>query len=84
MKLNRYGKIVNVSSVAGHFRSLSAGSHYSAAKAGVIGFTRQLSLEVIDYNLNINVVCPSQTLTPMLENNLSVDEISKIESAIPS
>jgi len=83
MKKNRYGKIVNVSSVAGHFRSLSAGAHYSASKAGVIGFTRQLSLEVIDYNININVVCPSQTLTPMLENNLSADQIKDIERVIP-
>ena len=83
MKKNRYGKIVNVSSVAGHFRSLSAGAHYSASKAGVIGFTRQLSLEVIEYNININVVCPSQTLTPMLENNLSADQIKDIERVIP-
>ena len=83
MKENRYGKIVNVSSVAGHFRSLSAGAHYSASKAGVIGFTRQLSLEVIEYNININVVCPSQTLTPMLENNLSADQIKDIERVIP-
>ena len=83
MKKNRYGKIVNVSSVAGHFRSLSAGAHYSASKAGVIGFTRQLSLEVIDYNININVVCPSQTLTPMLEDNLSSDQIKNIERLIP-
>jgi 3-oxoacyl-[acyl-carrier protein] reductase len=83
MKKNRYGKIVNISSVAGHFRSLSAGAHYSASKAGVIGFTRQLSLELIDYNININVVCPSQTLTPMLENNLSSDQIKDIEQIIP-
>jgi NAD(P)-dependent dehydrogenase (short-subunit alcohol dehydrogenase family) len=40
LKARRYGRIVNVSSVAGRTRSLFGGAHYTASKAGVIGFSR--------------------------------------------
>jgi len=83
MKSKGYGKIVNISSVAGRHRSLTAGSHYVASKAGVIGFSRQLAYELIEYGVNVNILCPGQTLTPMLENNLTQSEIEHIGEAIP-
>jgi len=51
------GKIVNISSMAGKIggRWMTA---YSAAKAGVIGFTKSLAREVAKYNINVNCVCP--------------------------
>tara|TARA_B110000008_G_scaffold279997_1_gene330487 strand:- start:905 stop:1636 length:732 start_codon:yes stop_codon:yes gene_type:complete len=83
MKSNGYGKIVNVSSVAGRFRNLTAGTHYVASKAGVIGFSRQLAHEVIGYGINVNVVCPSMTLTSMLSNNVSQEDIKSLGEKIP-
>jgi NAD(P)-dependent dehydrogenase (short-subunit alcohol dehydrogenase family) len=83
MKSHGYGKIVNISSVAGRFRNLTAGTHYVASKAGVIGFSRQLAHEVIGYGINVNVVCPSMTLTPMLSNNVSDEDIKILGDKIP-
>jgi len=60
MKKQRYGKIVNFSSKSGKTGSALM-SHYSAAKAAIIGFTQALAYELADYNINVNCVCPGIT-----------------------
>ena len=62
-KMESGSKIVNFSSIAGRNRSLVSGVHYTTSKAGIIGFTRQLAYELGPKNINVNCVCPSQTLT---------------------
>lgn len=83
MKRQRSGKIINVSSIAGHFRSKISGIHYVASKAGAIGFTRQLAYELAPFQINVNAVCPSQTYTPMLASTLPPDEETKLIDSIP-
>ena len=56
---NKYGKIVNVSSVSGkQGGGVWGAAHYSAAKAGVMGFTKTLAREVAQYNITANCVVP--------------------------
>ena len=70
MMEQKYGKIVNVASDAG-----KAGEKlmapYSAAKAGIMGFTKSLAKEMGRYWININAVCPGTTkgtgMTPVLD-----------------
>ena len=62
----KYGKIVNISSVAG-LRGLGLSVHYAAAKHGVIGLTKALAMEVADHNINVNAICPGTVTSPMLE-----------------
>tara|TARA_Y100000310_G_scaffold250097_2_gene256252 strand:+ start:6781 stop:7521 length:741 start_codon:yes stop_codon:yes gene_type:complete len=83
MKNHKYGKIINISSIAGRFRSLLAGADYVSAKAGVIGFTRQLSFEAAPYNINANCVCPAQTDTPMLRSVLPKEKDAEFSKNIP-
>ena len=71
MKKRKYGKILNVSSIAGRFRGLTSGTHYAYSKSGVIGFTRQLAYELSSYKINVNCLCPSHTLTPMVRSLVS-------------
>ena len=54
----RYGKIVNMSSVTGTIVSDSGASAYSAAKGGVSGLTKALALEVAEYGVTVNAICP--------------------------
>jgi len=66
MVARNFGKIVNVSSVAG-LTGLGLGAHYCAAKNGIIGLTRALAVELADHKINVNAVCPGTTESPMLE-----------------
>ena len=76
-------KIVNVSSIAGRSKSLVSGVHYTSSKAGLIGLTRQLAQELGPKGININCVCPSQTLTPMLEQSMTKTQIHELSKNIP-
>ena len=83
MKVQKYGKIVNVSSIAGRHRSIVSGVHYVSTKSGLIGLTRQMAYELAKYNVNVNVVCPSQTMSDMLRESMSDDEIEILSKNIP-
>lgn len=65
MVSRNYGKIVNIASDAGRVGS-SGESVYSACKGGIIAFTKTLARELVRYNINVNVVCPGPSDTPML------------------
>lgn len=56
MKEQNYGRIVNVSSRA--WLGNPGQTNYSASKAGIIGLSRSLALELIKYNVTVNVVAP--------------------------
>lgn len=75
------GRIVNISSING-LRGQYGQTNYSAAKAGIIGFTKALAYEGASSFVTANVVAPGYTLTPMVE---SVPEhiMDKIKATIP-
>jgi 3-oxoacyl-[acyl-carrier protein] reductase len=54
----KYGKIINISSIAGAIVGFSNLVHYSASKAAVVGFTKSLALEVAQYGINVNAIAP--------------------------
>lgn len=61
---NKYGRIVNVSSVsAKRGGGVYGGSHYSAAKAGMLGFAKALAREVVEDGITVNSVCPGLVAT---------------------
>jgi len=63
MKAQRSGKIVNLASIAGRGLSSSSSVAYCAAKGGIIALTRKLSIELGQFNINVNAIAPSLTLT---------------------
>lgn len=66
MMKKKYGSIINISSVSG-ITGMAGQSNYSAAKAGIIGFTKALAREIAPYNLTANVVAPGPTETDMIK-----------------
>jgi 2-hydroxycyclohexanecarboxyl-CoA dehydrogenase len=67
MFARKSGRIVNVSSDAGRVGSLGE-TVYSAAKGGVIAFTKSLAREGARYGVLVNCVCPGPTDTPLLKS----------------
>ena len=58
------GAIINMSSVAA-LMGLEAAPHYSAAKGGILAFTRAVSREVASRGIRVNAICPGYIDTPM-------------------
>jgi 3-oxoacyl-[acyl-carrier protein] reductase len=76
-----YGKIINTASQLA-YKGAPGLSHYCAAKAAIIAFTRSLSLEIGTRNVNANCVAPGATQTPLL-SNISEEAIEAIRASIP-
>ena len=71
----REGRIINISSAAAHF-GVPGQSNYSAAKAGLIGATKSLAMEVAKRNILVNAVSPGFIGTEILEG-LPMEQIVK-------
>jgi len=73
------GKVVNVASDAGRVGSLGE-AVYAGAKGAIIAFSKSLAREMARYRINVNVVCPGLTETPLLEKSRS--EMPNVVEAI--
>jgi len=82
MMEQRKGKIINIASVAGSVVGFPNLAHYSASKAGIVGFTKALALEVAQYNINVNAISPGPILTPGTKA-LGKETYEQIRKSIP-
>ena len=78
---NRNGSIINISSIVG-IKGNAGQSNYSASKAGIIGFTKSIALELGSRNIRSNVIAPGFIETEMTKN-LSDDTLKTWYSSIP-
>ena len=67
---NRYGRIINISSVVGSSGNLGQ-SNYSASKAGIEGMSKSIALEVASRNITVNCVAPGFIKTEMTKDLLA-------------
>jgi 2-dehydro-3-deoxy-L-rhamnonate dehydrogenase (NAD+) len=81
MLAKNYGRIVNVSSIAGKEGNPNA-SHYSAAKAGVIGLTKSLGKELATTGIRVNCITPAVIETEILKQ-LTKEHVQYMLSKIP-
>ncbi|ETT73959.1 3-oxoacyl-ACP reductase FabG [Paenibacillus sp. FSL R7-0204] len=82
MVTQRYGRIINVSSVWG-ISGASCEVAYSASKGGVNAFTKALAKELAPSKVTVNAVAPGAVHTAML-SNLQADELKMLEEEIPA
>ena len=83
MMQQRYGRIVNTSSIAGRFGGRGQ-ANYAASKAGIDALTRVMAMELSSArrNITVNGVAPGMVLTPLSENVRSLTD-DRIKSLIP-
>ncbi len=81
MKRAGWGRIVNVASLRAMTGS-DHGAHYASAKAGIIGLTKSLALELARYNITVNAVSPGYTRTEMTREALE-EHGAEIAARIP-
>ena len=75
------GRIINISSVNG-LKGQYGQVNYSAAKAGMIGFTKALAAEGARFGVTVNAVAPGYTATPMV-TAIREDVLDSIKATIP-
>jgi len=82
MRKQRYGRIINISSVAGKMGGVFVGAHYAASKAGLIALTMCIARQYAKFGITANVICPVTTLTPMTAS-WPPELLDKLEKQIP-
>ena len=82
MLKNKYGKIINITSIVGHTGNLGQ-ANYAASKAGIIAFSKSLAIEYARKNININCVSPGFIKTEMTDK-INEEFKNNLISKIPS
>jgi 3-oxoacyl-[acyl-carrier protein] reductase len=68
MTKQRWGRIVNLGSIAGKVGGIMTGANYSVSKAGVMCFTKALARELAPFRITVNAVAPGVIETQMIQN----------------
>ena len=83
MRAQKYGRIVNLSSVSGkRGGGIFGGAHYSASKAAVLAFSKNLSREISAEGVTVNSVCPGLINTEIWKS-LPKEDADKVIDGIP-
>jgi 3-oxoacyl-[acyl-carrier protein] reductase len=83
MRRQRAGAIVNLSSIAGRAGAVTVTSHYAAAKAAILGFTRHLAREVAADGIRVNAVAPGTVATERFRALRSNEEGQRLAASVP-
>ena len=83
MKRQQYGRIVNISSTAGRMVSTLGGAHYTSSKTGLLGLTRAASIELGQYGITVNAVCPGMIDTELTRESAPPDVLERLAGSYP-
>jgi len=81
MLKNKFGRIVNITSIVGHTGNIGQ-ANYSASKAGVVAMSKSLAIEYAKKNISVNCVSPGFIQTKMTDN-ISEEMKNTLLSRIP-
>ena len=83
MRRQRSGSIVNLSSIAGRSSAVTTTSHYAAAKAAILGFTRHVALEAAGDGIRVNAVAPGTVATERVRALRTSEQTRRIAETVP-
>ncbi len=82
MKERRYGRIVNLTSIAAHGTSMAGTSFYAATKAAVSVLTRRFAMELGPHGITVNAVAPGFILTDLVKEGRTSEEYEMLVKQI--
>jgi NAD(P)-dependent dehydrogenase (short-subunit alcohol dehydrogenase family) len=82
MKKRKKGVIINTASELAFVGDIGW-SAYAASKGGIIQLTKVAAVELVDYNIRVNALCPGPTATPLLLKGITKKEKNRIEKLVP-
>lgn len=82
MVSNKYGKIVNLSSVTGPLVADPGEVAYATTKGAVLAFTKALAMEHVKDNINVNAIMPGYIMTPMVEGIAKDTDSENLNSVV--
>jgi len=79
----KYGKIINIASIAGFRVGYVGLTHYCASKAGIVGFTRAVALELAQHGIHVNAIAPGFIDTPGTSSASNEETMKQFVQMIP-
>ncbi|MBO5308012.1 MAG: 3-oxoacyl-ACP reductase FabG [Lentisphaeria bacterium] len=83
MREQKYGRIINISSMVAHRGALYGHCHYAATKGGILSFTRTIARTGAPYNITCNAIVPGIVATELLYATHGAEEVGKLSETIP-
>jgi 3-oxoacyl-[acyl-carrier protein] reductase len=82
MKARKYGKIINLTSIAARVGGGVGAGHYSAAKGGILTLSKNMAKELAPYGINVNAISPGIIETRFHERFTSPELFNKFKEAV--
>jgi 3-oxoacyl-[acyl-carrier protein] reductase len=83
MKAEKWGRIINVCSLAMKTGGITAGTAYTASKGALASLTFSLAREAASYGVTVNGIAPAYVKTPMLTDHLTEEQRRQLLDQIP-
>jgi len=84
MKQRRFGRIVNITSIAAYGTTLPGTTFYAATKAAVSVLTRRFAMDLGEFGITVNAVAPGFILTDMTQSGRTPDQVRQVTEAMSS
>jgi 3-oxoacyl-[acyl-carrier protein] reductase len=82
MKERRYGRVVNLTSIAAHGTAMAGTTFYAATKAAVSVLTRRFAMDLGSYGITVNAIAPGFILTDLVAQGRTPEEADQLCGAI--
>ena len=83
MQTQRYGRIINISSVVAERGSINGHVHYTSSKSGLVGLTKTLARTGAPLGINVNAVAPGLIETELTINTHGEEGLKKLKESVP-
>lgn len=82
-KVRGYGRIVNISSLAGQNGGTATGAHYAASKGAILTLTKVFARDLAGFGITVNAIAPGPLDTPVVHRTVPADRMAQLIAGIP-